>query len=196
MMTNQQLDMMRPDNAGTVRDHWILYLIEGGILVLLGVLAAFMPPWFGIALFGWLFLVGGIAGLITTFVMWHAPGFWWSLLSAVFTMGVGGMLFAQPVLGMLTLFLVLIAFLILEGIVTIMFAFDHWRELSGRWGWMLASGIVDLSLAAVILIGLPATSAWAMGLIIGINLVFGGAAMIGMALAARPRGVQPRITWR
>jgi uncharacterized membrane protein HdeD (DUF308 family) len=152
-MTNEQLDMMRPENAGAVGDHWILYLIEGGLLVLLGVLAAFMPPWFGITLFGWLFLVGGIAGLITTFVMWHAPGFWWSLLSAVFTMGVGGFLFAQPELGMVTLFLVLITFLILEGIVTIMFALDHWRELSGRWGLMLASGIVDLTLASVILSG-------------------------------------------
>jgi uncharacterized membrane protein HdeD (DUF308 family) len=187
IMTNQQLDMMRPENAGAVGDHWILYLIEGGLLVLLGVLAAFMPPWFGITLFGWLFLVGGFAGLITTFVMWHAPGFWWSLLSAVFTMGVGGFLFAQPELGIVTLFLVLITFLILEGIVTIMFALDHWRELSGRWGLMLASGIVDLTLASVILIGLPATSAWAMGVIVGINLVFGGAAMIGMALAARRR---------
>jgi uncharacterized membrane protein HdeD (DUF308 family) len=187
IMTNQQLDLMRPENAGVVGGHWILYLMEGGLLVLLGVLAAFMPPWFGITLFGWLFLVGGIAGLITTFVMWHAPGFWWSLLSAVFTMGVGGFLFAQPELGIVTLFLVLITFLILEGIVTIMFALDHWRELSGRWGLMLASGIVDLTLASVILIGLPATSAWAMGVIVGINLVFGGAAMIGMALAARRR---------
>jgi uncharacterized membrane protein HdeD (DUF308 family) len=148
-MATQQLDIMRPDNAGPVRDHWILYLIEGGILIMLGVLAAFMPPWFGITLFGWLFLVGGLAGLITTFVMRRAPGFWWSLLSAVFTLGVGGMLFTQPELGIVTLFVVLIAFLILEGIVTIMFALDHRRELSGRWGWMLASGIVDLSLAAV-----------------------------------------------
>jgi uncharacterized membrane protein HdeD (DUF308 family) len=186
IMTNQQLDM-RPDSAGSMRDHWKLYLVEGIILVLLGVLAVFMPPWFGVTLFGWLFLVGGFAGLVTTFVMRGAPGFWWSLLSAAFTMAVGGMLFAQPELGIVTLFLVLMAFLIVEGIVTIMFALEHWRELSGRWGWMLASGIVDLSLAAVILIGLPATSAWAMGVIVCVNLVFGGAAMIGMALTARPR---------
>jgi uncharacterized membrane protein HdeD (DUF308 family) len=186
-MTDQPLEMTRCEAAGAVRDHWRLYLIEGGILVLLGVLAFFMPPWFGIALFGWLFLAGGIVGLITTFVMWRAPGSWWSLLSAVFTMAVGAMLFAQPTLGMVTLFFLLIAFLVLEGIVTIMFALEHWRELSGRWGLMLASGIVDLSLAAVILLGLPGTSAWAMGVIIGINLVFGGAAMVGMALAARPR---------
>jgi uncharacterized membrane protein HdeD (DUF308 family) len=46
---------------------------------------------------------------------------------------------------------------------------------------------VDLTLAAIILIGLPATSVWAIGLIVGVDLVFGGVAMIGMALAARPR---------
>jgi uncharacterized membrane protein HdeD (DUF308 family) len=187
MMGNQQLDMMRPDDGGAARDHRTLYLIEGVILILLGVLATFMPPWFGIALFGWLFLIGGFVGLITTFVMRRAPGFWWSLLSALITMVAGAMLFLQPELGMVTLFVVLIAFLILEGIVTILFALEHRRELSGRWGFMLASGIVDLSLAAVILIGLPATSVWAVGLIVGINLVFGGAAMIGMALATRPR---------
>jgi uncharacterized membrane protein HdeD (DUF308 family) len=177
----------RPGSASTARDHWQLHLVEGALLVLLGLFALFMPPWFGIALFGWLFLVGGLAGLITTFVMWRAPGFYWSLLSATLTMGVGAMLFMQPLLGIVTLFFLLVAFLILEGIVTIMFGLEHWRQLGGRWGWMLASGIVDLSLAAVILIGLPGSSAWAVGLIIGINLVFGGAAMIGMAVAARPR---------
>ena len=68
-----------------------------------------------------------------------------------------------------------------------MLALEHRRELSGRWGLMLASSIVDLTLAAIILIGLPATSVWAIGLIVGVDLVFGGVAMIGMALAARPR---------
>ena len=186
-MANQQFDVVQPAVSGTVRDHWKLYLIEGIILVLLGLLAAFVQPLVGTILFGWLFLASGIAGLITTFMMRRAPGFWWSLLSAVFGVGVGLMLFAQPELGAVTLTYLLIAFLILEGIVTIMFALDHRRELSGRWGWMLASGLVDLSLASVILIGLPATFAWAMGLIVGINLVFGGVSMIGMALAARPR---------
>jgi uncharacterized membrane protein HdeD (DUF308 family) len=186
-MANQQFGVVRPAVSGTVRNHWKLYLIEGIILVLLGLLATFVRPLVGTILFGWLFLASGTAGLITTFMMRRAPGFWWSLLSAVFGVGVGFMLFAQPELGALTLTYLLIAFLILEGIVTIMFALDHRRQLSGRWGWMLASGLVDLSLASVILIGLPATFAWAMGLIVGINLVFGGVSMIGMALAARPR---------
>jgi uncharacterized membrane protein HdeD (DUF308 family) len=78
----------------------------------------------------------------------------------------------------------LIAFFIIEGVATIMFALEHRRALSGRWGWMLASGIVDLFLATVILAGLPGAVEWALGLMVGINMVFGGASMIGMALAA------------
>jgi uncharacterized membrane protein HdeD (DUF308 family) len=185
-MTNRQSDIVQPVGFGGVARHRTLYLIEGIILIVLGLLAVFMPPAVGVALFGWLFLTGGTVGLITTLMMWRMPGFWWSLLSAVSTIVVGGTVFALPELGLVTLPLLLIAFLILEGIVTIMLALDHWRELSGRWGWMLASGMVDLSLAAAILIGLPTTSTWVIGVVVAVNLLLGGIAMIGMALAARP----------
>jgi uncharacterized membrane protein HdeD (DUF308 family) len=83
---------------------------------------------------------------------------------------------------------VLIVFFIMEGVATIMFALDHKRELSGQWGWMVASGIVDLVLAGIIFAGLPESAAWAIGLLVGINMLFGGTAMIGMALAARHPG--------
>src|SRR5215831_4415316 len=126
-----------------------------------------------------------IVGLVTTFWMRHAPGFWWSLLSAVLGIVVGIMLLASPVIGALSLTFVLIAFFLIEGAVTIMFALDHKRELSGQWGWMLVSGIIDLVLAAMILAGLPSTAAWAIGLLVGINMIFGGAALIAMALHAR-----------
>jgi uncharacterized membrane protein HdeD (DUF308 family) len=66
-----------------------------------------------------------------------------------------------------------------------MFALDHKREVSGKWGWMLVSGIVDLLLAAMIFAGLPATSAWAIGLLVGINMIFGGVALAAIALHAR-----------
>jgi uncharacterized membrane protein HdeD (DUF308 family) len=191
IVTNQQSDMVQPAATAAVGRHRTLYLIEGIILVVLGLLAVFMPPAVGIALFGWLFLTGGIVGLITTLMMWRRPGFWWSLLSAISTITVGGMVFALPELGLVTLPFLLVVFLVLEGIVTIMLALEHGRELSGRWGWMLASGIVDLSMAAVIVIGLPATSTWAIGLVVAVNLLLGGAAMIGMALAATPEMARP-----
>ena len=73
----------------------------------------------------------------------------------------------------------------IEGVATIMFALDHKRDLSGQWGFMLLSGVIDLILAAIILAGLPGTAAWALGILVGINMVFGGSAMIAMALHAR-----------
>jgi uncharacterized membrane protein HdeD (DUF308 family) len=136
-------------------------------------------------LYGWLFLISGIVGSITTFRMRQAPGFWWSLVSAILGIAVGIVLLLWPLSGVLSLTFVLIVFFVIEGVASIMFALDHKRELSGRWGWMLASGIIDLILAAIIFAGLPGTAAWAIGLLVGINMVFGGAALIAMALHAR-----------
>lgn len=193
---NAKMTMMtgryhRVRSSGTSSSrHWVPQLIEGIVLILLGFIAVFVPFGLGIALFGWLFLIGGATGLITTLVMRHAPGFWWSLLSAFLAIGIGTAIFVMPELAIVGFPLLLMAFLVLEGLVTIMLALEHWRELTGRWVWMLASGIVDLSLAAFIVIGLPATAAWALGLILAVNLIFGGGAMIGMALAPREHGTQ------
>ncbi|HEU4660587.1 MAG TPA: HdeD family acid-resistance protein [Pseudolabrys sp.] len=174
--------------AGVLHEHWILFLIEGVVLIVLGATAIALPPLATIAatiIIGWLFLVSGVMGLLTTFWMRRAPGFWWSLLSAVLGIAVGLLLLASPLRGAVSLTIVLVAFFIIEGVASIMFALDHRRELSGRWGWMLASGVVDLILSALIFAGLPSTAAWAIGLLVGINLVFGGAALVGMALHAR-----------
>ena len=189
MSTNQPniASIQRAVNEALHR-HWVLYLIEGVILLVLGATAIVIPPLATIAttiVFGWLFLISGVVGLFTSFWMRAAPGFWWSLISAALGVLVGAWLLARPVSGAISLTIVLVAFFVVEGVVTIMFALDHKRELSGRWGWMLASGIVDLLLAAVIFSGLPGTAAWAIGLLVGINMVFGGTALIAMALHAR-----------
>ena len=174
--------------AQSIREHWVLFLIEGIVLVVLGILAIAIPPLGTITftlLVGWLFLISGIVGLVTTFWARHAPGFWWSLLSAVVAIAAGIIVLAKPFSGAFTLTLLLIVFLIIEGVLSIMYALEHKKELSGRWGWMLISGIIDLILAAIIWGGLPGTAAWALGLLVGINMLFGGSAMIAMALHAR-----------
>jgi uncharacterized membrane protein HdeD (DUF308 family) len=158
--------------------------------VLLGFAAILVPAIATLAftlVIGWLFLFSGIVGLITTFYMRNAPGFWWSLLSAVVGIAAGLVLLRWPISGTISLTIVLITFFIIEGIITIMYAIAHRNQLSHRWGWMLASGIVDLVLAGIIFAGLPESATWALGLLVGINMVFGGTAMIGMALAARPQ---------
>jgi uncharacterized membrane protein HdeD (DUF308 family) len=169
----------------TDHHHWKLQLSEGIVLVLLGIAAIFVPPRFGIALLVWLLLIGGLVGLMTTIAMRRATGFWWSLFSAFLAVGLAIFVFAMPELALVGFPVFLMTFLVAEGVVTILFALEHWRDDSPRWNWMLASGIVDLSLAATIMLGLPATASWALGLILAVNLTFGGAAMIGMALAGR-----------
>jgi uncharacterized membrane protein HdeD (DUF308 family) len=174
--------------ASALHEHWVLFLVEGVVLVVLGATAIAIPALATVTVtifLGWLFLVSGVIGLFTTIWMRAAPGFWWSLLSAILGIVVGLLLLAAPLRGALSLTLVLIAFFVIEGIASIMYALDHKRELSGRWAWMLVSGIIDLVLAVMIFAGLPDTAAWAIGLLVGINMVFGGAALIGLSLDAR-----------
>ncbi|MGC2714365.1 MAG: HdeD family acid-resistance protein [Pseudolabrys sp.] len=184
----QDIQGLQRAATAALHEHWVLFLVEGVVLLVLGATAVVLPPIATLAvtiLLGWLFLVSGILGLITTFWMRHAPGFWWSLLSAVLGIIVGAVLLASPLTGAFSLTLVLVAFFLVEGAVSIMFALDHKRELSGQWGWMLVSGIIDLGLAIMIFAGLPSTAAWAVGLLVGINMIFGGSALIAMALHAR-----------
>jgi uncharacterized membrane protein HdeD (DUF308 family) len=192
MSMNQPGDATRLQAlASTMHDPWMMFLVEGIVLLALGFLAILIPPLatLGVTiLFGWLFLISGAMGLIATFWARQAPGFWWSLVSAVLGVGVGLVLLVSPGSGALSLTLILIVFFVIEGVASVMYALDHRQQLTGSWGWMLVSGIIDLILAAMVFAGLPGSAAWAIGLLVGINMIFGGSALIAMALAARKGG--------
>lgn len=182
------IERLRREFRVALHDHWVFYLVEGIILVVLGVAAIILPPVATLAatiVFGWLFLISGVVGLTTTLRTRRLPGFWWALASAILGIAVGVMLILSPVRGAISLTFLLIAFFFVEGIVSIMFALDHRKDLPGGWGWMLTSGIVDLGLGGLILAGLPGSAIWALGLLVGINLTFGGVALIAMALQAQ-----------
>ena len=172
----------------TVKTHWKAFLFEGILLVVLGVAALILPPLasLSIAIFlGWMFLISGIGGLIVTYWARSTPGFWWSLISAALAVLAGILLLARPMQAVLTLTIVLGAYFLAEGVATIMYALEHRRELSGRWSWLLISGLVDIAISFMVITGLPSSAEWAIGILVGINLLFGGASLIGMALAAR-----------
>jgi uncharacterized membrane protein HdeD (DUF308 family) len=174
----------------SLHEHWKLFLAEGIIVTLLGFAAIIVPPLAGLfaAVFiGWLLLFAGSVGLYFTFRAQQAPGFWWSLLSALAAVLAGAILLLNPLEGLITLTYVLVAFFVLDGGLMILLAIEHRRRYSGRWEWVLLNGVVDLVLAAIIIAGLPGTLAWALGLLLGIDLVFGGGSLIAMALDARSR---------
>jgi uncharacterized membrane protein HdeD (DUF308 family) len=184
----------------SIHDYWALFLFEGVALVALGLLAIVIPSIVSSAatlFIGWLFIISGVIGLVTTFWARHIPGFWWSLVSALLGILVGAVLIAHksndlygglmgwPLETVGPLRLILLLFFLIEGGASIMFAFEHRRQFTGRWAWMLASGVLDIGLASIIIFDLPGTSAWTMGLLIGINMIVGGASLIAMGLHAR-----------
>jgi uncharacterized membrane protein HdeD (DUF308 family) len=170
-----------------IHNHWILFLIQGVILAALGLLAIGAPllaTAIVVKLAGWLFFVGGIVGLASFFTGRDVPGSVWSFITAALAILAGIYILRQPLSGMLSLTLVLTAFFIAQGVSQIFAALAHRRALKS-WGWVLLSGIVDLILAVIILMGWPQTSAWVLGLLVGINLLMFGISFIMTSMAAR-----------
>jgi len=64
-------------------------------------------------------------------------------------------------------------------------ALDHRALLARSWPWMAVSGIADLILAGLIIADWPGSVAWALGLLIGINLFMSGLALVMTAIACR-----------
>jgi uncharacterized membrane protein HdeD (DUF308 family) len=178
----------------SMRDHWGVFLTEGVVLCFLGFAAIVVPRIAGLAatvVLGWVLLIAGIVGVVATLRARQAPGFGWALLSAIVAVIAGGVLLWNPFRGLITLTFVLIAYFIIDGVLIIALAIAHRRELSGKWEWMMLNGVIDLILAGVVISGLPGTLFWALGFLVGIDMIFGGASLIGMALEARaPRSAR------
>src|SRR5436190_7804526 len=187
-MIPKDIAKLRSDMRAAVKAHWKAFLFEGILLAVLGLAAMIVPPLASLAVtifLGWMFLISGIAGLFVTFWARQMPGFWWSLFSAALAVLAGLILIARPMQGVLTLTIVVGAYFLAEGVATIMYALEHRKELSERWSWLLVSGLMDILISFLIISGLPGSAEWAIGLLVGINLVLGGASLVGMALAAR-----------
>ena len=189
-MSNQalpDLDGIRRRLGVAIHAHWKLFLAEGIVMMVLGLLAIAVPEVATLAItifIGWLFFIGGIFRTISVLQHRAMPGFAWSLLIAVLAILLGLILILRPIAGVLTLTIWLIVFFIIEGIAAIFLAIEHRRHLPS-WGWVLLSGLVDLLLAYLIWDGWPSSAAWAIGLLVGINMVFVGLSLIMTALAAR-----------
>ena len=188
MTSPEQFARLQSAMGRAVKAHWKAFLFEGILLAILGIAALILPPLASLAItifLGWMFLISGIGGLVVTFWARNMPGFWWSLISAALAVFAGMILLARPMQAVLTLTIVLGAYFLAEGVATIMYALEHRRELTGRWSWLVISGLVDIVISFLVITGLPSSAEWAIGILVGINLLFGGATLIGISLAAR-----------
>jgi uncharacterized membrane protein HdeD (DUF308 family) len=192
MSNPTDLESFRRQVALAIHAHWKLFLAQGILMMVLGLLAVAEPNIATVAVgifVGWLFFVGGILRAASVWHSRQAPGFAWSFLTAVLSIILGLILILRPMAGVLTLTMVLVAFFIIEGVASILGAIQHRRHLRS-WAWVLFSGIVDLLLAYLIWLGWPSSADWAIGLLVGVNMLFFGLSMVMTALAARVMGNQ------
>jgi len=185
--SNPQLEQIQRKVAEAIQAHWKLFLTQGIVMMILGLIAIAVPnvATLAIAIFiGWLFLIGGIVRALSVWRARSAPGFAWSLVTALLAIVLGLILVLNPLEGVLTLTMVLIVLFVVEGVAAILIALEFRRHIR-QWGWTLFNGIVDLVLAYLIFRGWPSTAAWAIGLLVGINMLFLGVSLTMTALAGR-----------
>ena len=163
--------------------HWKLFLGEGILLIVLGLIAIVIPHFFTVAIvvsLGWILLFGGIFIITRALLFFRMPGFGLWLFMGILQFIIGYLFLAQPLEGILTLTLLMTLFFALEGIAKISFALMM-RPLA-HWGLVLFSGITALILAMVVWMGWPGTAEWLLGLLFGINMLFGGWSLVNISL--------------
>jgi len=170
-----------------LHDHWKAYTIQGVIEIIIGVLAILAPFAATLAttiFFGWLFLIGGVIGVISVVRDREAPGFWANLALSVACAILGIMFLVNPLSGAVTLTWIMATFFILSGVFNFAIA-RAFTASTGRFWLVVISGVIDIALALMLIIGLPMTAIWAIGLFVGISFLTSGFSVLFAALDAR-----------
>jgi uncharacterized membrane protein HdeD (DUF308 family) len=186
MSLDQAAEVMRSAMRDVIKRHSLWYLLQGGLMVLTGVVAFLFPVFSSVAvvlMLGWLLIISGVFQAISLIGATNVPHFWLQLISVALSVVIGILFLRNPGQGLLTLTLLLIVFFMVEGMAKVIFALTI-RPFP-NWGGVLASGIVGVLLAIYLWSSLPVTAAWLLGILVGIQLTSEGAALAYMAWQVR-----------
>lgn len=168
-----------------IRENSRTLKIEGIILLILGMLAIILPTFFTLGievLIGILLLVGGAVSIYRSYTLKGLPGSTASLGMGILSVIVGVLFLGYPLHGMVALTVMLGVLFLIKGVAEISIALQHRHWIA--WGWILFSGFVSILIALILLLALPQTATWALGLLVGINMLFSGVwlLMLGSAI--------------
>jgi uncharacterized membrane protein HdeD (DUF308 family) len=166
-----------------LRPAWRRPVVLGVIMVALGIFAIASPYITGVALsllLGIVLIIGAILHVVSVFRMRDTSRIVLSLLLALVYLAAGVVLVSYPLGGLVALTLFLASFFLVEGVLKIVGALEV--RPYAHWGWNLFSGIVSVLLAVLIWTGWPASVTWAVGLLVGVDLIVTGWAMVAFGL--------------
>lgn len=160
---------------------WILLII--GIVTLIGgTLAIAMPLIASVtAVFfaAWILIASGVVGIVAALRRRHGWHMLAAALSGALSVLIGLLILAQPIIGLITVTALIIAFFAASGALRLYYGVRMWRQGDGG-GWLIAGGLLALVLAAMLLAGLPLSAAWVPGVLLGIDLVMWGIILIAV----------------
>lgn len=164
-----------------VRRSWGWFLVFGILLMILGVVCigkAQTATTFSILALGWVLAIGGVVWLINSFYAYNWHGFFLYLLNAIIRGATGYLLIRHPDAGAQGVTMLLAALFMVGGL---------FRGVGAsviqfpRWGWTVFSGLVSFGLGVYLLATWPAASTYFVGVLIGVDLIFDGGALVGFA---------------
>lgn len=178
-----------PADADTLRKHSTWFIVYGVLMILLGLFSIALPGVATVAVtltIGWLLLIGGGVGLFAVISGGRsAPDFWWNLFTTIVYILAGLAVLTRPMTGVLTLTIILAAYLLAGGIMRIFLSVHYRARIPKAWVWVLISGLVDIVLSLIIMAGLPGSAVWVLGLLVGINLLMMGISLVMVAMHER-----------
>ncbi|MFA6915225.1 MAG: DUF308 domain-containing protein [Parachlamydiales bacterium] len=159
-----------------------LFIFEGILFLLIGIAAIAVPGFFTLSIelvLGWLLIIGGAYQLFRSWSGRHQPGFIWSVFFALLNIVLGVLLLAKPIVGIISLTIILITYFIIAGLYQIFWS----TQITRMHGWwlLLINGLLSLAMAAILVAGWPDSAIWAIGLLFGINMLFTGCALLSLA---------------
>ncbi len=170
----------------TVERNWKWIVASGVLAIVLGSVAILVPPIASVTtsiLIGWLLI---FAAAFVSASAFQERRFWPILvriLLAALYLVAGVFLLVAPLTGTITLTFVLVAWLWVDGAFRIVGAIMQ-RDAPGR-GWLTAGGVLSILLGILVWVDFPSSAAWAIGLLVGINLLFWGINLIVLGFAGR-----------
>jgi len=178
MAQNTPVEMVR--HASTISILWGVLLIVFG-MVAIG--SPFLAAAAVNALVAWLIILAGVVHLMLAFRVHGAGSMIWKVLVGIAYLCFGGYLILHPLIGVASLTLLLASLFLLEGILNIVL-YVKMRPIHGS-SWVLVDGIITLLLGLMIYMQWPSSSAWAIGSLVGVSLIFSGVARVMMSFAVR-----------
>lgn len=170
----------------SLENGWRTLALAGGVIGIVGVLAIAFPLVTGLSVtyaLGVLLVLGGVVHGVHAFSARGWRGSLWQLTLAVVSVVAGVILLANPIVGLASLTLLVIAYLLVDGIAELAMSIRMQGE-PGR-GWVAFSGAISLVLAALLWAGFPADAVWVIGLLVGVSLLTTGFSMVLVAFAGR-----------